>query len=497
MKPNEGAACLTCRQKSRKCDRTQPICKRCISKGLTCGGYPDKFRFCGIASRGKWKNLDAPIDIDHKQSASPVISPQTNKSNRSSYSGTPNRTVPPSHSLTPNEGSTIEQVLRSAETATLLSHYDHIICPHQIAQSVDNSENPYRLYVLPLAYEQIGLLYSVLALSACHLGHLNSDKHLYEAIAVDYRLKAIAELSVVIRKVCSGDFSDNDRDGVFATIQILLLHDICESGISSHGAHISGAMSISSQLMLDQRLSVSDERTVFFLSNLAWLDIIRAFSTPGRLCFSQDLREKLLSLCNLRFESVNGCPRDLVLLIGEALEHAKARSIGRLNAKEYSDRLHSLINRFYLWDKSRCFYPNNDPLWLDVVEAYRHTCILRTRRLLDEKESAAEPFIQASVTAILDSIANIPNSSPLIELLVLPLFIAGADCLSPHSRHYILLRLADIKARSEMSISAPQTLLEKVWHARAQKPTHDQSNVPWMLFTHSSGKTHQDDYLII
>lgn len=102
---------------------------------------------------------------------------------------------------------------------------DRAICPHQIAQRVD-SKNPYRLYVLPLAYEQIGLLYSVLALSACHLGHLKSDSRLYETVAVDYRLKAIAELGTAIRKMGSGDFSANDRDSVFATIQILLLHDV-------------------------------------------------------------------------------------------------------------------------------------------------------------------------------------------------------------------------------------------------------------------------------
>ncbi|KAJ5628205.1 fungal-specific transcription factor domain-containing protein [Penicillium lividum] len=490
MNNGTDAACLTCRQKSRRCDRTRPMCKRCISKGLQCGGYPDKFRFCGIASRGKWKNRDAPIDQ--------IVSADTQTSRRDNYSGsnTP-ASASISQSLTPDDEPEIEQVLQSAETATLLSHYDSFICPHQIAQPIDSSENPYRLYVIPLAHEQIGLLYSVLALSACHLGHLKSDRHLYEDVAVYYRLKAITELSIAIKKVCSGDFSADDRDGVFATIQILLLHDIRESGISSHGAHISGAMSISSQLMLDQRLSISDERTVFFLGNLAWLDIIRAFSAPGRLCFSQRLRKKLLSLGNSRFESVNGCPRELVLLIGEVLEHAKTHSTGDLGTKEYNESLQSLIHKFYLWDSSCCLYPDENPLWPSVAEAYRHTCILRTRRLLDEMESAAEPCIQDSVTKILDSIANIPGSSPLIELQVLPLFMAGADCLSPHSRHYILLRLKEIDARSEMGVSAPQTLLEKVWHARAQKPAHDLSNSPWMLFTHSPDRTHQDDYLII
>lgn len=82
--------------------------------------------------------------------------------------------------------------------------------------------------MLPLAYEQIALLYAVLALSACHLGHLNQDKHL-ENVALDYGVKAITSLGITIKKICSGTFHENDRDGVFATIQILLLHDVGSS----------------------------------------------------------------------------------------------------------------------------------------------------------------------------------------------------------------------------------------------------------------------------
>lgn len=51
---------MTCREKCRKCDRTKPTCVRCSSKGLVCKGYPEKFRFCGLATRGKWKNQTAP-----------------------------------------------------------------------------------------------------------------------------------------------------------------------------------------------------------------------------------------------------------------------------------------------------------------------------------------------------------------------------------------------------------------------------------------------------
>jgi hypothetical protein len=56
----QGPACITCREKCRKCDRAQPACQRCISKGLECKGYPEKFRFAGLATRGKWKGQAVP-----------------------------------------------------------------------------------------------------------------------------------------------------------------------------------------------------------------------------------------------------------------------------------------------------------------------------------------------------------------------------------------------------------------------------------------------------
>ncbi|CAI7604119.1 unnamed protein product [Penicillium manginii] len=473
---------------------------------LTCRQKAHKFRFCGIASRGKWKNQDLPIS---KDSVSTSTTDSTATEPTISQGLEFNSWVPPSQNKASSSVTTPEgnigtpghqehsKILVSKEAETLLVHYDRIICPHQIAQPSDKKENPYRLYVIPLAYEQLNVLYAVLGLSACHMGHLNSEMHLYESVAVEYRAKAINALGTTINKVCSGNFRGSDVDSVFATIQILLLHDICETGISSHGAHISGAMSICSQLKLDQTLTVDQERTVFFLGNLLWLDIIRAFSAPERLCFTHELRSKILSLCNLRFESVNGCPREIVLIIATILEYAKQYAAGSMEHSEFHDTIHSSIRKLYLWDSSRCFFPDNDVLWGSVSNAFRHACILRAWRLLDPSESASEPKIRDSVFEILDSVANIPSTSPLLELMVLPLFMAGADNLSAHSRHYVILRLEQIKARSEMGNTAPQALLEKVWTARAEQPKHDNSNIPWMSFTFNSDSSHQDDYLII
>lgn len=117
-----GAACLTCRQKSRKCDRARPMCRRCISKGLQCGGYPDKFRFCGIASRGKWKNQDAPVS---ESVASKSENPPVGKGDVSSEPNTPDTAVP-SQSLTPVYQTEIENILKSAEAEKFLTHCTHM-----------------------------------------------------------------------------------------------------------------------------------------------------------------------------------------------------------------------------------------------------------------------------------------------------------------------------------------------------------------------------------
>ncbi|KAH1693201.1 hypothetical protein KXX23_001812 [Aspergillus fumigatus] len=152
---------------------------------------------------------------------------------------------------------------------------------------------------------------------------------LYEEAAVEYRLRAIQALSEEIRKSQGpNSLHEDEQDAILAIIQILLLHDIAETGISTHGIHITGAMSVCKQLLLADGLNSRRRRAVFFLGNLAWLDIIRAFAGPERLCFSQDIRETVASATDEKFELVNGCPREIFLVIGAALEKAKEYNLG-------------------------------------------------------------------------------------------------------------------------------------------------------------------------
>ncbi|CAG8044594.1 unnamed protein product [Penicillium salamii] len=472
-----GPACITCREKCRKCDRTKPVCQRCISKGLECKGYPDKFRFAGLATRGKWKNRAVPSEArNHAGRRQPSL--EANPAGSASRENTERL----QKSLSLSEATVAATRPTSAhERPNSEERYDQTICPHQIALA-PGMDNPYQVYVLPLAYEQIGLLYAVLGLTACHLGIQKEDLYLRETLAVEYRVRAISRLGETLQNGLSGELSENERDGIFATIQILLLQDIFESGISTHGAHITGALSICNQLRLSDSLTRAHEQTVFFLGNLAWLDIIRSLTDPRRLCFSSDLREAIVKLSDLKFERVNGIPRTLFLIMGKVMEHAKAHALGNIAKSEFESALESYKTEFYSWRFPVDGYPDDNPRWPAVAEAFRHACILHTSRLMDVTQPAEAQVIQNSVIAILNAAAEIPAECRLIELLVMPLFMAGADALSLYARHYILLRFDHVKNHGGLGNLMPIFLLQSVWNGRSRQMKHDNSNIYWVLF---------------
>ncbi|KAL5051333.1 hypothetical protein BDW71DRAFT_51871 [Aspergillus fruticulosus] len=500
--PRAGPACMTCREKCRKCDRGRPNCQRCISKGLICRGYPDQFRFCGIASRGKWKNARVPAvdkELGLQSQATIIDNPMQQSPSESTTPPEPRRStrmaIDSMLAKPLDEVDDITGLLSLRQTKTLLHHYDTFICPHQLAEIGDDKNNPYREYILPLAKKQIGLLYALLGFSAVHLGKLTENKPMHETMAVEYRVKAIRALGEQIYKSQTTSLSKEEQDAVFATIQILLLHDIAETGISEHGVHITGAMSVCKNILLAEGFNGRRQRAVFFIGNLAWLDIIRAFAGTRRLCFTQEIREMVASAGGHKFELVNGCPREIFLIIGRALDKAKEYKNGWTTDENFRSTLLRANQELYSWNPKSKTYPSSDPRWVNVGVAFQFACILHVHRLLDPLQPANSPEIQEAVMKILDATADVPADCTLIELLILPLFMAGADSLSRHSQYYVLARFREIERRSEIRNPVPADLLKKVWAARSAQDGHE--NISWQAFTCFPELTRQHDYLII
>lgn len=231
-----------------------------------------------------------------------------------------------------------------------------------------------------------------------------------------------------------------------------------------------------------RRSSASLFRSVAEIKNNHRLDIIRSLTDPRRLCFSSELREAIVNLSDLKFERVNGCPRALFLVMGKAMEHAKAHALGNMSDSEFQSSLGTCQVELNAWRLPTDGYPDDNTRWPAVAEAFRHACILHTSRLMDMRQPAEAHTIQHSVTAILDAVAEIPAECRLIELLVMPLFMAGADALSSYARHYVLLRFDHVKNHGGLGNQMPISLLKSVWEGRGRQSRHDRSNVYWVWF---------------
>ena len=88
--------------------------------------------------------------------------------------------------------------------------------------------NPFRSYILPLAYQHVGLLHALLGLSACHLG--TSDNGASQKIltaALEHKLLAIQSLgALLLKEECFG-LNDIEEELTLAVVLLLVLHDVC------------------------------------------------------------------------------------------------------------------------------------------------------------------------------------------------------------------------------------------------------------------------------
>lgn len=347
----------------------------------------------------------------------------------------------------------------------------------------DGIENPYRKYILPLAYEHLAPLYAILGFAACHQGIAENDLEMRDTEAIHYQSLAIRNLMKLLERDAKESLELAEYEALLATIQILVLHDICESGVSTHGAHVSGSSGISSRLLEQGKIDPMNDRTVFFVGNLAWLDVLRSFAGPERLCFSWDLIRAVAEASNNHFERVNGIPRSMFLIIADVCWSNKLHSEGSMQSEDFITKLeHALetLRNVDFIEEDR--YPIDTPYWKLVPEAFRHACILHVLRVLDPFRPCHDNEIQLHVTAVLETTAEISNENPLIELLVMPLFIAGTDTIQKHSRHYVQERIGIIWARSGLANSTPKNLLYKVWETRDNQDPDDDRYISWTEF---------------
>ncbi|TXC08920.1 hypothetical protein FocTR4_00003593 [Fusarium oxysporum f. sp. cubense] len=364
----------------------------------------------------------------------------------------------------------------------IIDYFDQTLSEHFIIH-VPGLDNPFRDYVLPLAYQHQGILHALLGLSACHMhntGHANSQRLV--TVSLGYRLSAIRSLASLLHKEDTSRLTPTEEEYVLAMVLLLVLHDVCESGVSTHGAHLTGVSFLCKRIACLDTSPRRSKTAMFLISALSWLDMLRGFSGAEKLSYSTEVRECVRDHGSLSLHTLVGCPPVIFFKIGQVLEAGKDYLAGDLPVEQFEQLLDGAEKFFRGWDPDQAVYPTNHQEWRHLAEAYRHACLLRVMRFPDAFAiSCDDPQIKASVSAVLDVCATIPRDSVFYKRLLFPLFLAGADTCSPHQIHYASWCINEIKHSTGFQHPAMTDLLTKVWDERRTNP-RGWSNVPWMEF---------------
>ena len=428
----------------------------------------------------------------------------------------------------------------------LIDYYDKVISPVIVA--FDGPNNPYRSHILRLAVESETLQHAIAALasgnirmrrthnplstnrSTSAIGDSSHDQRVRRSSfahnIMDLGLERLPQTSNnepsgdelyykgASIKALNEQLADPHRrkdDSILATLLILCLYHICDTGVAKFKTQFAGVKKI---LALRGGTQGANSKASNWLTIMfTWFDAMTATVNDREGQFSgDDIDMSKLNADEWALENLAGCDGRLFKIIA---------NLGRLNllsqnkpVSELSPKSSPMVRSAS--SKSQDFYsfkynafdgngwselPSNENTdartqfwqeWSDtrgkllewsldesarmpvesshpekdrqdlyhISESFRYSALLYTERLGYPHLSSAHPKFQNLVTQALYHISNVKSD----VFLLWPLFITGTECVSEQGRYLIRERCLDIQKDSGFfnNISGLE-LLEKVW----------------------------------
>ncbi|KAE9976527.1 hypothetical protein Vi05172_g7967 [Venturia inaequalis] len=404
----------------------------------------------------------------------------------------------------------------------LIDYYDKAICPVLVA--FDSPKNPYRMHVLSLAVTSPSLQNAIAALATNNirmrgLKGLNS----YGTNPFDYPssddIRDISNdapheethfkaTSVGLFNASLKEQGGAGDDSVLATLLILCLFHVCDSGFSKFKTQLAGVQKL---LRMREKQGGSAEFLGWIHMFFTWFDVLTATVNDREAQVRPDTLDMLDLSANLgALEHLSGCEGRLFKLIAR---------LGRLNLLSQNRATlpspRSSISRsapdYYSLDGNgwgnpispppelpASQTPSHDPrqeFWCEwshirsrlvnwvppagpqpalteadhaslhhISEAFRHAALLYTERLGSPHLPPSSSPIQTLVSAALGHISAIPVTSCVNKFLLWPIFIAGSECVTHFDRDIIRQRCVEITRESGFwnNMSCLE-VLERVW----------------------------------
>jgi hypothetical protein len=304
-------ACHNCRKRRWKCDRSLPVCHKCLSSDSDCLGYGKLFVWNqGVASRGKMMGKTYEEQPKSRKGTASIQHPNRPEDKQAYFPLVSRR-----QKELPENDLEVEEVPRREHEATVrtalvdplyqdlspnsryyLYHYVTQICMDLVIYDGGPGHNPFRdLVAATNAYPT--LLHIILAGSAHHVFNISRDPitpstyqpdkrpclvQYYQSVSrfggpmktsyADALLAKQQALSLMAKSVAS--LTPANADVILATILMFINYDLIESGRDKWRVHVEGARKIIERLdtppylqqpMSKLRLTVLSDFLIFFV----------------------------------------------------------------------------------------------------------------------------------------------------------------------------------------------------------------------------------------
>lgn len=435
----------------------------------------------------------------------------------------------------------ISSIGKTARMQYLINYYAEVISPVIVA--FDSSSNPFRTQILRLAESSETLQHAISALAASNLrqrrgiGLLSTGKtaparrssfahvHLMNDYAQTYlspeeqireetlhKRLAVSQLNQrlahpVLRK----------DDSILATLLMLCLFHICDSGIAKFQTQFAGVRKLLA--LRGDNLKIGSEDSKWMSRLFTWFDSLAAtvndregqitgsFLEMSALCGDWSL-ENMVGIETQLFKSISKLARLNLLRQGKSVEAAESFMAGPLPAmpfttdtsfdgngwmrqegnvglgisapgpdvnKQFWREWLAVRNDLLSWSLDTTLFDSlsneSSSLTVDqridlenISQSFRYSALVYLERLAQPQLASNDETIQRWVRQSLSYINKVVSD----VYLLWPLFITGTECVDEDGRNVIRGRCADIQKDSGFVNNAScLQLLERVWSANS------------------------------
>ena len=429
----------------------------------------------------------------------------------------------------------------------LINYYAEVISPVIVA--FDGPTNPYRSYILRLASGSETLQHAISALSASNLRQRRESGELSTGKTDPARRSSMAHLTLTDKAWQSSpgflsvedqrkeenyhknatvhliqrqfaDPSQHKDDSVLATLLIVCLFHICESGVAKFRTHFAGAKKLLG--MRESANILKSKEAKWFTRMFTWFDSMTATVNDRE----GQMQDRLLDISSLldedwTLENLAGCDGKLFKIMAnlsrlnilsqkgvfdDALVTASCSvptlvqdpsywssfdgnslttsgisetlpttteaypNIHTPYGREWHNTRHALISwtldtsPFGSGSRNAPALSQDQQLdLLNISESFRFSALIYIERLALPFIPSSDPRIQIWVQKALYYIRLVCSD----VYLLWPLFVTGSECVTDDDRHIVRERCLDIQKDSGFSNNAScLKLLEKIWTSK-------------------------------